>query len=135
MPGLIPVPPTARLQGPEDYAGPFQPIGTRARRIAGRGFEYEASSRVPLVAGFYAACLDTFATEIEWERLPAEEDDVLFTIPLQGRPRPIVVLIAHNPTGPTAVVTFVDYRLSAAPSPDPSPTPSPDESPGPTPSA
>jgi hypothetical protein len=131
MPGLIPVPPTARLQGPEEYAGPYQPIGTPARRIAGRGFEFEASSRVALVAGFYAACLDAFATEIEWRRHPAEQDDVLFTIPLQGRPRPVVVLIAANPSGPTAVVTFVDYRVTPAPRPDPSPSQTP-ESPGPT---
>ncbi|MEX2458686.1 MAG: hypothetical protein WD770_06835 [Actinomycetota bacterium] len=134
VPGYVPVPATAVLQGPDQYAGPYEPVGTRPRRIAGRGFAYEVSSRVGLVAGFYGACLGTYATETEWTRLRAEDQHVLFRIPVRGR-SPAVVLIAHDPEGgPTVVVIFTEYELTAAPSPIPAPS-SATETPGPSPSA
>lgn len=121
VPGFVPVPAPVVLQGPDDYAGPY----AGGRRIAGRGFAYEVSSPVGLVAGFYSACLDAYATEIEWRALPAQEGDALFRIPQPGR-QAVVVLIADNPDGPTAVAIFTDYTLRAVPPPASSPgTPSP----------
>jgi hypothetical protein len=124
VPGFVPVPTTAGLQGPDDYAGPYVPLGPTEQRIAGRGFAYLVSSRGALVAGFYSACLEAYATEIEWKGpLPAGEDDALFRIPQPGRDD-VIVLIAEDPEGPTAVVIFTDYRISEVPSPLPSPSPS-----------
>lgn len=132
FPGLIPLPATAELQGPDAYAGPYAPVRTIPRRIEGRGFAYEVSSRVEIVAGFYAICLETYVTELDWRQIHAEGQDVIFRIPLQSRADPVVVLIADGPDGgPTVVVTFIEHEIVPVPTPtQPSPTaPTPGVSP------
>ncbi len=137
VPGNIPVPVPDVLQGPDDYAGPYEPLGQAPRRIEGRGFAYEVDSRVPLVVGFHVACLEAYGQEFDWRSIRAKGGDHLFSIRLQGRPQRVIVLVADNPEGPSTVVIFTDYvlePLAPSPTPAPSPSASPEESPAESPS-
>ena len=121
LPGFVPAPRGVPLQGPDAYAAPYRPRGQVPKRIEGEGFAFETSSRLGLVAGFYAACLDTYGDR-EHTRLRAD-GSVIFRVPLRQLPEPVVVVIADDPDGPTATVIFTEWELQpAAPPPSPSAT-------------
>ena len=109
VPEDVPVPTTVKLQGPDTYQADLG-FPERPTRISGTGFEYEVAADPRLVAGFYDACLDAFGPR-GWEHLRPEDGNDVFRVP-RRTDLPVVVLVARNRTGPTAVVIFVDYELA-----------------------